>query len=95
MENKTEDEIRKRWEIEAKERTEREEEAQQRPKKRARAIEYNMENDELESLLDAITIQTLRPKLKPKKKATARKVSTRAKNSISEIMEENEVVELD
>ena len=37
MENKTEDEIRKRWEVEAKAKAEQEE---QRPKKRIRAIEY-------------------------------------------------------
>lgn len=40
MENKTEDEIRKRWELEAKEKAEQAE-VQQRPKKRVRAIEYN------------------------------------------------------
>jgi hypothetical protein len=40
MENKTEDEVRKRWEQEAKDKADRDEEAQQRPKKRVRAIEY-------------------------------------------------------
>jgi hypothetical protein len=41
MENKSDDEIRKRWEQEAKDRARREEQAQQRPKKRIREIEYN------------------------------------------------------
>ena len=41
MENKTEDEVRKRWEQEAKDKTDLEKETQQRPKKRVRAIEYN------------------------------------------------------
>jgi hypothetical protein len=41
MENKTEDEIRKRWEQEAKDKAGREDEGQQRPKKRVRAIEYS------------------------------------------------------
>ncbi|KAF2628642.1 hypothetical protein BU25DRAFT_317645, partial [Macroventuria anomochaeta] len=40
MENKAEDEIRKKWEQEAKDKVEREEETAQRPKKRPRAIEY-------------------------------------------------------
>lgn len=40
MENKTEDDVRKRWEQEAKEKADRDEEAQQRPKKRVRVIEY-------------------------------------------------------
>ncbi|KAF2025888.1 hypothetical protein EK21DRAFT_20227, partial [Setomelanomma holmii] len=40
MENKTEDEIRTRWEQEAKDKAERDEEAKQRPTKRVRAIEY-------------------------------------------------------
>jgi hypothetical protein len=40
MENKNEDEIRKRWEQEAKDKADQGSEAQQRPKKRVRAIEY-------------------------------------------------------
>lgn len=40
MENKAEDEVRKRWEQEAQEKTDRTETMQQRPKKRVRAIEY-------------------------------------------------------
>lgn len=40
MENKVEDEIRKRWEQEAKDKADQEK-TQSRPKKRIRAIEYN------------------------------------------------------
>lgn len=40
MENKAEDEIRKKWEQEAKDKAQREEEEAQRPKKRPRAIGY-------------------------------------------------------
>jgi hypothetical protein len=38
MENKAEDEIRKRWELEAKEK--KDDEEQTRPRKRVRALEY-------------------------------------------------------
>jgi hypothetical protein len=40
MENKTDDEIRKRWEQEAKDKADQGDQAQERPKKRPRAIEY-------------------------------------------------------
>ena len=40
MENKAEDEIRKKWEQEAKDKAQREEEEAQRPRKRPRAIGY-------------------------------------------------------
>jgi RPA family protein len=49
MENKVEDEIRKRWEVEAAERRKEEEEerdAQKRPRKRVRAIEFGNGDDE-------------------------------------------------
>ncbi|KAG9184975.1 hypothetical protein G6011_11805 [Alternaria panax] len=47
MENRAEDEIRRRWEVEAAERRkEEEEEGRQRPKKRQRAIEYNNDGGE-------------------------------------------------
>jgi hypothetical protein len=39
MENKTEDEVRKRWEQEAKDKADREDEAQQRSNKRPRLLE--------------------------------------------------------
>ncbi|KAF2735334.1 hypothetical protein EJ04DRAFT_576267 [Polyplosphaeria fusca] len=40
MENKTDDEIRKRWELEAKEQQEQEEHIANRPRKRLRQLEY-------------------------------------------------------
>jgi hypothetical protein len=103
MENKTEDEIRKRWEVEAKERAERaeREEAPQRPKKRVRAIEFQKDDGVSGRILDGeekhqkLLELLSRNKTVPRKKATARLASTRAKNSISEIMEDDEVVELD
>ena len=52
MENRAEDEIRKRWEVEAAERRREEEEGGRvRPKKRVRAIEYT--NDDGEFVLGA------------------------------------------
>ncbi|KAH6864664.1 hypothetical protein B0T12DRAFT_391009 [Alternaria alternata] len=82
MENKIEDEIRKRWEVEAAERRKEEEEGgRQRPKKRVRAIEYT--NDDGEFVLGS------------KKKTTGRAAATRAKSRIIEIGEEHGVVELD
>jgi hypothetical protein len=94
MENKTEDEIRKRWEVEAKERAEREEEAQQRPKKRVRAIEYNRVTGEIDRAFDDELLRG--PKVNTaRKKTTARAANTRAQNRISETMDEDMVVELD
>ncbi|KAI4908410.1 hypothetical protein J4E90_009035 [Alternaria incomplexa] len=92
MENKTEDEIRKRWEVEAKERTEQE--AQQpRPKKRVRAIEYNNEEG-VEDIFNELLLQEARTKKAAPKKRTGRAAGTRAKGKISEILEDD-VVELD
>jgi hypothetical protein len=87
MENKTEDEIRRRWEVEAKERN-KEEEAQRRPKKRVRAIEYNGGEGVGDIFGSA--------KVVPKKK-TERAVGARAKSRLSEIGDEDGdgVVELD
>jgi hypothetical protein len=95
MENKTEDEIRKRWEVEAKERAEREEEAQQRPKKRVRAIEYSKDDGGRGLVFDD---ESVGPKPKAnaaRKKTTARAASTRAQNRIPETMDEDMAVELD
>lgn len=41
MENKAEDEIRKKWELEAKEKAEQEERVLARPRKRLRELEYH------------------------------------------------------
>ena len=104
MENKTEDEIRKRWEQEAKEKSEREEELQQRPKKRVRAIEYSnrngnsvLEESDMESVLDAVTGNG-RAKAKgkgPAVKKTGRAAAARAKNNLTEMFSDDTVVELD
>ncbi|KAF2110698.1 hypothetical protein BDV96DRAFT_198463 [Lophiotrema nucula] len=52
MENKTEDEIQKRWELEAREKQEEEERIANRPKKRLRQIEYTAAGASNTRLLD-------------------------------------------
>ncbi|EMD97856.1 hypothetical protein COCC4DRAFT_200773 [Bipolaris maydis ATCC 48331] len=99
MENKTEDEIRKRWETEAKERAQQNDEAQQRPKKRVRAIEYNREDDE-EDINQAIAELLQGAKSRPKASAVSKKkpgrvAGTKAKQKLNEILDDNTVVELD
>lgn len=103
MENKTEDEIRKRWEQEAKDKAEQDEETQQRPKKRVRAIEYHagpdtMSDDALEEGLGFATTNG-RSATKggngPRKK-TGRAAAGKAKGKIAEILgDEERVIELD
>jgi hypothetical protein len=78
MENKSEDEVRKRWEQEARDKTAHEEEVQQRPKKRVRAIEYTAAEGAGKGA-----------------KKTGRAAATRARGKVTEIMEEDLVVELD
>ena len=103
MENKAEDEIRKKWEQEAKDKAEREEEAAQRPKKRPRALEYrndadNVMNDlEIGALLDG-TADRSRSAARTKGSVmkARRAAGTRAKSRITELTEEEgEVVKLD
>jgi hypothetical protein len=103
MENKHEDEIRKRWEQEAKTKAARDEEAQQRPKKRIRAIEYQtasgiVSERELEEALGFATASgtTTKGRGAPKKK-TGRAAAGKAKGKITEIIDDEEdmVVELD
>ncbi|KAJ4989510.1 hypothetical protein SVAN01_05045 [Stagonosporopsis vannaccii] len=103
MENKAEDEIRRKWEQEAKDKAEQEKEATQRPKKRPRAIGYLDEADdvmkdlELEPLLDG-AVDKRRSSAKSKGSAAKlrRVAGTRAKNRITELTEEEEeIVELD
>ena len=102
MENKTEDEIRKRWEQEAKDKADQEEETQQRPKKRVRVIEYKGSAGSLEDELEAAQIPT-RNKI-PRApvggvaaKKTGRAAAGRARGKVTEILEEEDdmVVELD
>ncbi|RMZ74440.1 hypothetical protein GMOD_00003480 [Pyrenophora seminiperda CCB06] len=80
MENKAEDEIRKRWEAEAKAKVEQEE---QRPKKRVRAIEYQ---DLGHKLMDESRLAT--------QKKTTMATGTRRKTKATERVGD-EVVELD
>lgn len=106
MENKTEDEIKKRWEQEAKDKADREEEAQQQPKKRVRAIEYQgnsgiMQNDELEEVLGFHTAngKTVAKGRSAAKKRTGggRVAAAKARGKVTEILDDEEdmVVELD
>ncbi|CAO2655546.1 Nn.00g043490.m01.CDS01 [Neocucurbitaria sp. VM-36] len=100
MENKSEDELRKRWEQEAREKAEREgeAEAQSRPKKRVRAIEYNNSNQLVsENELQVIGTGSLRGTAKTKGaigKKTGRAAGVRARNAVTEIAEDEDVVEL-
>ena len=95
-----EDELRKRWEQEAKDKAdrEREEEARSRPKKRVRAIEYNSNSHCLQdSELDGSATGNVRTTAKirgPMAKKPSRAASARAKNVITEIVEEDDIVEL-
>ncbi|USP81628.1 hypothetical protein yc1106_08902 [Curvularia clavata] len=73
MENKMEDEIRKRWETEAKEKAEQSDKAQQRPKKRVRAIEYSRDDDDEEDINAAINELLQGAKPRPKANAVSRK----------------------
>ncbi|KAF9700302.1 hypothetical protein EKO04_001293 [Ascochyta lentis] len=100
MENKAEDEIRKKWEQEANDKAAREKEASQRPRKRLRAIDYQDNADKtgdllklLESMPDGSNdaTRTTRGTTKPRRTA-----GTRAKSRITGFTEEEEeVVELD
>lgn len=104
MENKAEDEIRKKWEQEAKEKTEREQEVTERPKKRPRAIGYLNNSEELMNnpgfgaLLDG-TAGKDRSAAKTKAggpRTLRAPGGKRTKSRITELTEEEEeVVELD
>jgi hypothetical protein len=77
MENKAEDEIRKRWEVEAKEKAEREEEeVQQRPKKRVRTIEYNQDGDLDFGLTDGELDDLLPTNAQPRNNSKIREAGT-------------------
>ncbi|KAF2830851.1 hypothetical protein CC86DRAFT_379074 [Ophiobolus disseminans] len=106
MENKAEDEIKKRWEQEAKDKADREEEAQQRPKKRVRAIEYQQNPDQLQhdEMAEALGFPTAMGKTAAKGRLAAKKktgggrvAAGKARGRVTEILEdeEDEVVELD
>lgn len=103
MENKAEDEIRKKWEQEAKDRAEQDSEAVQRPKKRPRAIGYRNDADdvmnglELGELLEGAAGKVrISAKAKVGAPKGRRAAGTRAKSRVTEVTEEEEeVVELD
>ncbi len=97
MENKAEDEIRRRWEQEARESMEREQEAAQRPKKRARAIAYRNNTDDilkdvdLGALLEGAENRSAGSvETKSKARRTPR---AQAKGRITEVTEEEDYVE--
>ena len=102
MENKGEDEIRKKWQQEAKDEAKRDEEAAQRPKKRPRAIGYHNDADDvmndlkLEALLGG-TADRSRSATKTRGVTKTRRAGgSHAKSRPTELTEEEEdVVELD
>jgi hypothetical protein len=106
MENKTEDEVRKRWEQEAKDKADQEEEAAQRSKKRPRLLQITgakkhpgaFDDTSLDELLDP-TMANSNPVAKgraPAKKPR-RAAAAKAKGRVTEIVEEDddEVIEVD
>ena len=102
MENKTEDEIRKRWEQEAKDKADRDEGTQQRPKKRVRAIEYDDGSGTMDQIHELLRLAKADVKAAEKGRATAKKKTGRAaagkaKAKVTEIIgnEDDMVVELD
>src|SRR4051812_30790099 len=105
MENKAEDEIRKRWEREAKEKAETEDRMVERPRKRLRELEYssagilNGFGVGLHPASEEESAVISRPKSKKASgKATqaARRGTTRTRGKIMELTEEDSnFVELD
>jgi hypothetical protein len=106
MENKIEDEVRKRWEQEAKDKADQEEEAAQRSKKRPRLLQITgakkhpgaFDDTGLDELLD-LTMANSNPVAKgraPAKKPR-RAAAAKAKGRVTEIVEEedDDVVEVD
>jgi hypothetical protein len=101
MENKTEDEVRKRWEQEAKDKADQENEVQQRPKKRARAIEYSQEeNISLEELTEILRSETRNSRAAGRGRGAAvkkpsRAAAAKAKSRVTEVLGDDEVIEVD
>ena len=106
MENQVEDEIRKRWEQEAKDKAEQGDESQQRSKKRVRAIEYqdDWENNPIflqirDKLEGAFTPGLVNGEPVKKGRVTATKKTKKAtgakgKGKVTELAED-EVIDLD
>lgn len=104
MENKAEDDVRKRWEQEEKDKADRDQEAQQRPKKRVRAIEYQNPPG---SIFGANTIEGVSDSSMGAAKAggnrrgaarkPARAAASKVRGKVSEVFEDDEddVIEVD
>jgi len=103
MENKIEDEIRKKWAQEAKDKAEQDAEAAQRPRKRPRAIGYRNDADDVMNdlalgVLSKGTAVERRSSTKSKGDAAKprRNAGARARSRITEITGDDEgIVELD
>ncbi|KAF1911484.1 hypothetical protein BDU57DRAFT_507561 [Ampelomyces quisqualis] len=103
MENKSEDEVCKRWEQEAQEKAGQNDESQQRPKKRVRAIDYpnNPASVAASKMLEAIfgpQAESNKPATKSRGAATNKKTRRaavgRGKGKVTELVED-EVIDLD
>jgi hypothetical protein len=102
MENKTEDEIRKRWEQEAKDMANKDESMQQRPKKRARAIEYQDPLSNLWTLMGGTSDSTTANGSVGAKgrgaaaKKPSRAAAAKARGRVTEMsQDEDDVIEVD
>jgi hypothetical protein len=105
MENKTEKEIQKRWELEAKEKQEQEEQKTGRPRKRLRELEYNAAAQENinDNLIEAGSSTYVRPRggvklgakaakplLRSTKSTATRGAAQRANGRVAEMLEEED-----
>ena len=107
MENKAEDEIRKRWEQEASEKAQRDQEANKRPRKRLREIEYTVATTGPASTNGGLTpdedtpnelgtSKTKGPRQQSKKVGSRILRTTKPKGDMREVlMEDSDFVELD
>ncbi|PVH99577.1 hypothetical protein DM02DRAFT_564457 [Periconia macrospinosa] len=108
MENKAEDEIRKRWEQEASEKAQRDQEVNKRPRKRLREIEYTVASAGATATSGVLTpdddtaseIGTSKTRGGTKtKKVANRALRTRKPKGdtlgIAELMEDQDCIELD
>lgn len=99
MENKAEDEIRKRWEQEAKDKADKEHDLQLRPKKRVRAIEFGSSGGLLGADgLDGAAAGGGRASARTRGVATrktGRGSGARSKTRIIEVLDDDACVELD
>jgi hypothetical protein len=97
MENRSEDEVRKRWEQEAKDKADKEDEGQQRTKKRARAIEYSGVAAGLMELLtpESASGKTVSRGRTVVAKKPGRAAAAKARSKVTEIVDEADVIEVD